>query len=106
MTPRDSVLSALPPDAHALRLVRGLPDNRLRIYSATTFPSDPWQGCERTIRMGRAVGWIADAGSPDDYAVLDVLNEDWDIVADFSVPTAQGFRGLKKRLGAVVEDEG
>jgi hypothetical protein len=50
------------PEAHALTLFRALANGTGRAYTAVTFPQDPWQGCERTIRMGRAVGWVKDPG--------------------------------------------
>lgn len=66
-------------------------------YSATTFPRDPFQGCERFIRMARAVGWIGEEYA-DCYGVLDVLDANADIVADFSIPTARAFQAIKKKL--------
>jgi hypothetical protein len=94
----------LHPAAHALSAFRVLPNEQTRQYSATTFPQNPWAGCERTIRMARAVGWIG--GDPKDcYAVLDVLDVNGDIIQDFPVPTSKAFAQLKKRLNLVVESE-
>lgn len=39
----------------------------------------------------------------DGYGVLDVLDEDDDIVQDFTVTTSQAFQQLKRRLGLRVE---
>jgi hypothetical protein len=94
--------SEIHPSAHALTLFRVLNNGAGRAYTAVTFPQDPWQGCERTIRMGKAVGWVKDP-TDDAYGVLDVLNEDGDIVQDFSVPTARAFQCLKRRLDLRVE---
>lgn len=89
------------PAAHALSMFRMLADGRGRQYSAVTFPRNPWQGCEHTIRMATAVGWIKKADHP--YAVLDVLDVNGDIVQDFSIPDALAFRQLKRKLKLVVE---
>ena len=88
-------------EAHALRLFRVLPNGEARTYWAITFPRDPWGGCEHTVRFGLKLGAIrhADEATDDDYAVLDVLNEDGDIVQDYSVPTAAAFKTIKRRLG-------
>jgi hypothetical protein len=90
--------------AHALTLFRILPGGGARTYTVVTFRRDPWQGCERTIRMGLKVGWLADSGAAG-YAVLDVLDEDDAIIQDFTVTTSQAFQQLKRRLGLRVEHE-
>jgi hypothetical protein len=96
--------SELHPDAHALTAFRILPNGEGRQYTATTFPAHPWAGCERMLRMARAVGWVG--RDPDEsYALLEVLNIDADIIQDFPVPTAAAFRQLKKRLNLAVELE-
>lgn len=95
--------ASVPTEAHALTLFRILPNGEGRTYSATTFPKDPYGGCERTIRMARAVGWIA-ARSGDSYGLLEVLDVNGDILADFDIPTARAFAGLKKQLKIVVEE--
>lgn len=105
----DSSLRArgLDPAAHALTLFRVLPNGEGRAYTATTFPKDPWEGCEHTIRTARFLGYIADEGERyilgDGYGVLDVLDENGDIVQDFMVKTADGFQWLKRRLDLRVE---
>jgi hypothetical protein len=90
--------------AYALTLFRILPSGEGRMYTIATFRRDPWRGCDRTIRMGLKVGWLADP-SADGYGVLDVLDEDDNIVQDFTVTTSQAFRQLKRRLGLRVEHE-
>jgi hypothetical protein len=96
-------LKPLVASAHALRLFRALPNGEGRAYTATTFPRDPWRGCERFLRMCRHVGWITPDSRCDGYAVLDVLDVDGDIVQDFTVLDPQAFQQIKRRLGAVVE---
>jgi hypothetical protein len=89
--------------AHALTAFRELPNGAGRQYTATTFPEDPWQGCERFIRTGLKLGLLKDPGDGDSYAVLDVLDEDWSIVQDFAVPDAHAFRWVKRKLGLRVD---
>lgn len=98
-------MSVVAPTAHALSAFRILPDGRGRAYSATTFPRDPYGGCEQFIRMCRFIGLIADEPVEGSYAVLDVLDENGDIVQDFSIPTARGFQFVKRKLNLVVESE-
>jgi hypothetical protein len=90
--------------AHALTLFRILPSGEGRTYTMVTFSRDPLRGCERTIRMGLKVGWLA-AASADGYGVLDVLDADADIVQDFTVTTSQAFQQLKRRLDLRVEHQ-
>lgn len=87
---------ALHPQAHALSAFRALRAGNGRCYTATTFPKNPWQGCERFVRMCRKVGWIKD--SPEPYAMLDVLDENGDIVQDYPIPDAASFRQVKAKL--------
>lgn len=93
------------PRAVALTAFRALPDGGGRQYTATTFPQDPWQGCERMIRMAAAVGFVTES-APGAYAVLDVLDVDGDIIQDYGIPDARAFRWLKRKLRWVVDKEG
>lgn len=95
--------SGVPAEAHALTLFRILPNGEGRRYSATTFPNGPYQGCERTVRMARAVGWIAEDGG-ESYGLLEVIDANGDILADFDIPTARAFAQVKKHLNIVVEE--
>jgi hypothetical protein len=94
----------VPPEAHALTLFRILPNGEGRRYSATTFPRDPYQGCDRMVRTARAVGWITDTGGGESYGLLEVLDEDGDIIWDYDIPTAAAFAAIKKKLNIVVEE--
>lgn len=89
------------PSAHALTLFRALPNGDGREYTVTTFPRDPWQGCEHMIRTARAVGALTDA--EDCYGMLDVLDENGDIVQDFGVRDSRSFQWLKRKLHLRVE---
>ena len=91
------------PEAHALSAFRVLKNGEARKYTATTFPRDPWQGCERFIRTGFAVGCLREWHSEGDYAVLDVLDEDGSIVQDFAIPSADAFKWVKRTLNLAVE---
>lgn len=94
------------PKAHALTAFRVLPSGAGRQYTATTFPSNPWQGCEHFIRTGLKLGLLkAPATSDDPYAVLDVLDEEGTIVQDFSVPSSRAFKWVKRKLALRVESE-
>jgi len=97
-----NTVPAVSNDAHALSLFRALQNGEPRAYSATTFPRDPYQGCERMVRMARAFGYLV-APHADCYGVLDVLNADGDIVQDYAVTSAAAFAWLKKKLRIVVE---
>lgn len=88
--------------AHALTVFRVVGKDG-REYTATTFPRDPWQGCERFIRTARAVGWLGEARS-DSYGILDVLDENGDIVQDFGIRSADAFQRIKKLLDLRVND--
>lgn len=98
----------LNPTAHALTLFRCLPNGQGRSYTATTFPQDPWAGCEHTIRTAYKLGYVDPSDSEryilgDGYGVLDVLDANGDIVQDFMVRTADAFQWLKRRLDLRVE---
>lgn len=90
----------LHPNAHALRPVRVVAET-LRVYEATTFPGNPWAGCELYVRRCRAVGGLKDDGS---RIVLDVLDLNGDIVQDFPM-TRRGLNYLRECLKFHVETE-
>jgi hypothetical protein len=94
--------TAIHPEAHALSAFRVLPDGSGRAYTATWFPKDPRGGCEHFLRTCRAVGWIRPS-SEDGYAVLDVLDEDGDIIEDYTIVSAKAFQQIKRRLRLAVE---
>jgi hypothetical protein len=95
-----------PAEAFALSAFRALPSGVGRQYSATTFPQNPWQGCEHMIRTVAHLGMIRESTADDDgYAVLDVLNKDGDIIADYSIRDSRAFQYLKRKLHWVVESQ-
>lgn len=90
--------------AHALGAFRVLPDGRGRLYTATTFRSDPYAGCDQTIRFGRRIGALADSGGDGPrYAVLDVFDAEGNIIQDYTITTAKGFQKIKRWLRLRVE---
>jgi hypothetical protein len=106
MTDVTTHFTTIPTEAYGLSLFREGRNGEGVRYSAVTFPANPWRGVERAIRTAKAVGWISDATgeSTAGYGVLDVLTEDGDIVADYTVPDAHAFRHLKEKLHLVVEN--
>jgi hypothetical protein len=88
------VSGRLPDGAVALQPVRLTSAGDLRVYSAVTFPRDPYAGCERTVRILRGLGFL----STEDTSplMLDVLDANGDIIADVPV-TRRGFEYLRRR---------
>ena len=95
---RDTWKVNLDPRAVALRPVRAL-KNGFRYYEATTFPQNPWRGCEMYLRRCKAFGFLKDDGSG---IVLDVLDENGDIIQDFPL-TREGLRYLRRQFRFKVE---
>jgi hypothetical protein len=94
----------VPASAWALDLFRILGKDKPRQYTATTFPQNPYQGCERMIRMARAVGWIG-GDYKDSYGLLEVLDAAGDILCDYPVPNAHAFAQLKQKLDIAVQTD-
>lgn len=94
-----------PANAVALTAFRPMPDGTGRQYTATTFPRDPWQGCEMYIRRAGCIGFLTPSSADPDsgYAVLDVLDDVGDIVADYEIPTARAFKWWYRTMGWRVE---
>jgi hypothetical protein len=88
--------------AVALTAFRALPDDRGRQYTAATFPANPYQGCERMIRMAWAVGFVTDSPAGA-YAALDVLDADGDLIQAFGIPTSIAFCWFRRKLHWQVE---
>lgn len=100
-------IAAKPPaGAVALTAFRELPDGRGRQYTATTFPANPWQGCEHFVRTCAAIGFVKDCTPEHAYAVLDAIDEDGEILATWDITSAQAFQFIYRKLHLRVEDEG
>lgn len=89
----------------ALTVFRELPDGSGRQYTATTWPRDPWQGCEHFVRTCAAVGFVRDSTPEHAYAVLDAINDDGDVLKTWDIMTAQAFRYIYRKLNLRVESE-
>jgi hypothetical protein len=101
-----SLVTPPPAGTVALTAFRELPDGSGRQYTATTFPANPWQGCERFVRMCAFVGFVKDSKTADHtYAVMDAINEDGDILMTWDVTSAKAFRFIYRKLHLRVEDE-
>jgi len=94
-----------PADAVALTVLRELPSGRCRQYTATTFPQNPWAGCERFVRTCWFVGFVRDCTDEKAYALLDAINEDGDVVETWDVTSARAFRYIYRKLNLRVEHE-
>lgn len=68
--------------------------NELRIYSATTFPENPYAGCHQILRMCESFGYLKDDGAD---CVLDILDDEEYIIQDFPL-TRNGFDFLRTKL--------
>jgi hypothetical protein len=79
-----------------------MPDGSMRQYTAVEFTRG-WAGVEHFIRTLRAVGYIKPSSPEPSYAILDVLDFDGDIIADYDVPTVAAFRYIKRKLQLRVE---
>lgn len=80
--------------AFALRPVRvDVKNDRFINYEGTTFPKNPQGGCCLMVRRLSAFGLIVNYS---DF-VLDVLDEEGDIIQDFSI-SKRGFDYLRAKL--------
>src|SRR5580692_5895408 len=95
MSPR---VSPPPAETVALTALRLLPNGGERQFTATTFPADPYRGCEHFVRMCGAIGAALDGAPGRPYALLDAIDDDGDILATWDVPTAQAFRFIYRKL--------
>lgn len=84
---------SLSPQAFALRPVRiDAKRDRFIIYEATTFPDDPFNGCELMLRR---CAFFAMLAKDEAALMIDILNSDGDIIQDVPV-NRQGFRYLRR----------
>jgi hypothetical protein len=95
-----------PPGAVALTACRELTNGDARQYTATTWPRDPWQGCEHFVRMCAAVGFVRDCTHEHAYALLDAIDKDGDILETWDITSARAFRFIYRKLHLRVERDG
>jgi hypothetical protein len=98
-TPYDTTGLLRPPaTAVGVSAIRGLPNGAMRQYTEVYFTRG-WSGVEHLIRTLRACGLIRPpATATDGYAVLDILDDDGDIVADYDLPTRRAFAYVYRTL--------
>jgi len=94
-----SRVSRPPVGTVALTACRALPDTQTREYTATTFPENPYQGCEHFVRMCGAVGYVRDSEPGHSYALLDAIDDNGDILFTWDVVSAKAFRFIYRKLG-------
>lgn len=99
-----------PATATALSVIRANPRTGAMIQYTTVEFIHGWPGVEHFIRTLMKVGYIKPSSSSTDpgYAVLDVLDDDDDIIGDYSLPNRNAFgfvyRKLHLRVARPVED--
>lgn len=90
--------------AFALRPIRvDVRNNRFINYEGTTFPKNPWQGCELYLRRVAALFGLTEDG--DGPLAIDVLGENGDILQTFSI-SSKAFEYLRRSLKFKREPEG
>ena len=98
-----AALEPLNPGVETFAALRILPGDRGRAYGAR------WAGpqwAEQLFRQAKALGLVAASKGPgEEYALLDVLDADGDIVQDYGIPTAAAFRWWYRKLGLRVTSE-
>ena len=99
MSDRTDQRSAVHPDAFALRPLRIFEESdKLVHYEATTFPRNPWAGCELWLRRVDALfGLGKDGDGPIGPLGVDALAENGDILQTFGV-NRKGFEYLRGKL--------
>jgi hypothetical protein len=95
---RATRVSPPPAAAVALTAFRELPDGRARQYTEAWTEHNPYQGCERFIRMCGAIGYLQDSQPEHAYAVLDAVSADGDILATYDIPHARAFQFIYRKL--------
>lgn len=98
----NSGLRRPPANATGLTAIRILANGTMRQYSGVEFDHG-YVGVERFIRRLAAFGYIKPSSSAKSYGVLDVLDKDGDIIADYDIPTANAFAYMKRKLNLTVE---
>lgn len=92
------IAGSISKDAHALRPMRIGRDEIPIHYEATTFPKDPYVGCELLIRRMEVFGMLARRdGRLKGAWFLDVLDSDGDILDTLEVNGA-GVKYMRRTL--------
>ncbi len=104
MSEAQTIGQQLAKTAYALRPVRIVNGEAIH-YTATTFPKDPWAGCERTLRVAQVTGDLGRPGGTLGDLWVDVLNENGDILQEWPVGQ-KCFEHLRRKLRFVREPVG
>lgn len=98
------IATSVPKTAHALRPMRIGRDEHPVHYTATTFPKNPYSGCEVTIRRMECFGYLKRCDGPlQGEWFLDVLDADGDILDTLEV-NRRGVEYLRRVLRFRRED--
>ncbi len=104
-TPYDETGLLRPPAAATgLSAIRILPDGGMRQFTGVEFDRG-WHGVEHFVRTLRAAGYIRPSSTQPSYGVLDVLDAEGDIIADYDIPHARAFQFIYRKLKLRVEPE-
>lgn len=92
------IAASLPHRAHALRPMR-IEGVEAIHYEATTYPANPYRGCETQIRRMECFGMLTkrDSGPLQGRWFLDVLDADGDILDTLEV-NDKGVRYMRRTL--------
>ncbi len=93
------IAASVPKTAHALRPMRIDRDENPVHYTATTFPQNPYSGCEITIRRMESFGFVLpqEPGNLRGNLFVDLLDSEGDIIDTLAV-TRDGFEYLRRAL--------
>ena len=98
------IAASLPKTAHALRPMRIDRDESPAHYEATTFPRDPYKGCELQIRRMECFGMLTKRdGALQGSWFLDVLDVQGDILDTLEV-NASGVKYMRRTMFFKRED--
>lgn len=98
------IAASLPKTAHALRPMRIDRDEQPVHYEATTFPGDPYKGCELTIRRMECFQMLTKRdGALQGKWFLDVLDAEGDILDTLEV-SPRGVKYMRRVLFMKRED--
>lgn len=93
------IAASVPKTAHALRPMRIDRDENPIHYTGTTFPKNPYAGCEITIRRMECFGHLMprEPGPLKGNLFVDILDADGDILDTLAV-TREGFEYMRRVL--------
>lgn len=90
-------------EAYVMRPVRVVGEH-LRVYAGTYFPKEDNPPGVINMHLRRMLGGVTQHGAEDEYATLDILDKDGDIIQDFAI-TKGGFEYLRRVLKFTWENQ-